>query len=324
MPAGSRWTKPQGGFFSWLTLPDGADSVDLARRAVEHGVGIVPGTLFFADGRGARHRSTLVQPRRRGADRRRDRAARVAPVSTPRATHYRWDDLPKEAAEAGPGTAADLDRADDAGAGLPRAGLHRPAALARERAADLHPRGQAPLLARRGRVGGRRRRCRARCCTSRPGCRTRPKRSRRRSTSTSSARRGRTGSTAPTPTYARSEARARRAPRARHRRVEGARRGDRARARRARAPASRSAPGTRTRCSPRETELGAAHAQAADVTDPEQVRDFVARSAEALGGVDFLVNNAGGAHPGTFESADRRRLGRRPRRQALLAHPLLP
>ena len=47
-------------------------------------------------------------------------------------------------------------------------------------------------------------------------------------------------------------------------------------------------------------ELGAVHAQAADVTDPEQVRDFVARSAEELGGIDFLVNNAGGAHPGTF------------------------
>jgi NAD(P)-dependent dehydrogenase (short-subunit alcohol dehydrogenase family) len=47
-------------------------------------------------------------------------------------------------------------------------------------------------------------------------------------------------------------------------------------------------------------ELGASHAQAADVTDPEQVRDFVARSVEELGGIDFLVNNAGGAHPGTF------------------------
>lgn len=46
--------------------------------------------------------------------------------------------------------------------------------------------------------------------------------------------------------------------------------------------------------------IGAAYAQAADVTDPEQVRDVVARSAEALGGIDFLVNNAGGAHPGTF------------------------
>jgi 3-oxoacyl-[acyl-carrier protein] reductase len=44
------------------------------------------------------------------------------------------------------------------------------------------------------------------------------------------------------------------------------------------------------------------HAQRADVTDPEQVRDFVARSVEALGGVDVLVNNAGRAHPGTFET----------------------
>ncbi|MFL5929743.1 MAG: SDR family oxidoreductase [Gaiellaceae bacterium] len=49
-------------------------------------------------------------------------------------------------------------------------------------------------------------------------------------------------------------------------------------------------------------EIGAAYAQTADVTDPEQIRDFVARSAEALGGIDFLVNNAGGAHPGTFET----------------------
>jgi 2-aminoadipate transaminase len=53
MPGGAHWTRPQGGFFSWLTLPRGADSVDLARRAAERGVGIVPGTLFFPDGRGA-------------------------------------------------------------------------------------------------------------------------------------------------------------------------------------------------------------------------------------------------------------------------------
>jgi 2-aminoadipate transaminase len=53
LPAGARWTTPRGGFFSWLTLPAGVDSDDLARRAVERGVGIVPGTLFFGDGRGA-------------------------------------------------------------------------------------------------------------------------------------------------------------------------------------------------------------------------------------------------------------------------------
>jgi 2-aminoadipate transaminase len=52
MPSGSRWTHPAGGFFTWLTLPDGVDASDLARRAVAHGVGVVPGSLFFPDGRG--------------------------------------------------------------------------------------------------------------------------------------------------------------------------------------------------------------------------------------------------------------------------------
>jgi 2-aminoadipate transaminase len=51
LPESARWTMPQGGFFSWLTLP-GVDVVDLARRAVDQGVAIVPGTLFFPDGRG--------------------------------------------------------------------------------------------------------------------------------------------------------------------------------------------------------------------------------------------------------------------------------
>ena len=52
MPEGAAWTRPRGGFFSWLTLPDGADSAELAQRAVQRGVGIVPGLLFFPDGRG--------------------------------------------------------------------------------------------------------------------------------------------------------------------------------------------------------------------------------------------------------------------------------
>jgi 2-aminoadipate transaminase len=52
MPEGVSWTTPNGGFFSWLTLPEGGDAPLLARRAVEEGVGIVPGSLFFADGRG--------------------------------------------------------------------------------------------------------------------------------------------------------------------------------------------------------------------------------------------------------------------------------
>jgi 2-aminoadipate transaminase len=52
MPPGMRWTHPEGGFFSWLTLPDDVDAATLAKSAVEQGIGIVPGAPFFPDGRG--------------------------------------------------------------------------------------------------------------------------------------------------------------------------------------------------------------------------------------------------------------------------------
>jgi 2-aminoadipate transaminase len=52
MPSGSQWTQPQGGFFSWVTLPDGMDGREMARRAAERGVAVVPGAPFFPDGRG--------------------------------------------------------------------------------------------------------------------------------------------------------------------------------------------------------------------------------------------------------------------------------
>jgi 2-aminoadipate transaminase len=49
--ARARWTTPCGGFFTWVTLP--VDTTDLAQRAVDAGVAVIPGTLFYADGRGA-------------------------------------------------------------------------------------------------------------------------------------------------------------------------------------------------------------------------------------------------------------------------------
>src|SRR6266550_1372147 len=62
------------------------------------------------------------------------------------------------AAQARPATPPHLHRAADARACLSREGVRRPAALARERAADLHPRGSPPFLARRRRVRDRGRR----------------------------------------------------------------------------------------------------------------------------------------------------------------------
>jgi 2-aminoadipate transaminase len=46
----AEWTRPSGGFFTWLTLP--VDATELARRALEAKVAFVPGVPFFADGRG--------------------------------------------------------------------------------------------------------------------------------------------------------------------------------------------------------------------------------------------------------------------------------
>lgn len=55
MPAGCRWTNPSGGFFVWLTLPDGLDAKAMAPRAISSRVAYVPGTGFFADGHGRQH-----------------------------------------------------------------------------------------------------------------------------------------------------------------------------------------------------------------------------------------------------------------------------
>jgi DNA-binding transcriptional MocR family regulator len=51
MPAGARWTRPDGGYFLWLELPEGIEADALAQRSAAAGVTIVPGTGFFA-GRG--------------------------------------------------------------------------------------------------------------------------------------------------------------------------------------------------------------------------------------------------------------------------------
>jgi 2-aminoadipate transaminase len=54
LPAGSRFTRPSGGFFTWVTLPDSVDPAGLAERALAAGVTFVPGSAFYPDRRGGR------------------------------------------------------------------------------------------------------------------------------------------------------------------------------------------------------------------------------------------------------------------------------
>ena len=52
LPAAASWTRPQGGLFIWVTLPDYIDTTDLLARALAENVAFVPGEAAFADGRG--------------------------------------------------------------------------------------------------------------------------------------------------------------------------------------------------------------------------------------------------------------------------------
>ncbi|MBB4063626.1 aminotransferase-like domain-containing protein [Gellertiella hungarica] len=54
MPQGVRWTRPEGGMFVWVTLPEGLDGAALLARSLEtEKVAFVPGQAFHADGSGA-------------------------------------------------------------------------------------------------------------------------------------------------------------------------------------------------------------------------------------------------------------------------------
>lgn len=53
MPEGTTWTRPEGGFFVWVTLPEGIDAAKMRPQARERGVEYLPGATCFADGSGA-------------------------------------------------------------------------------------------------------------------------------------------------------------------------------------------------------------------------------------------------------------------------------
>ena len=52
MPAGVTWTRTEGGFFLWLTVPPRTDMARVGARAEEERVVALPGTECFPDGRG--------------------------------------------------------------------------------------------------------------------------------------------------------------------------------------------------------------------------------------------------------------------------------
>jgi 2-aminoadipate transaminase len=51
-PRQAEWTRPAGGLFIWVTLPDFIDTTDLLARALRDNVAFVPGEAAFLDGRG--------------------------------------------------------------------------------------------------------------------------------------------------------------------------------------------------------------------------------------------------------------------------------
>lgn len=48
---GVSWTRPEGGMFLWVTLPDTINVEDMLKEAVANKVAFVPGTSFYVDGR---------------------------------------------------------------------------------------------------------------------------------------------------------------------------------------------------------------------------------------------------------------------------------
>ncbi len=54
-PPGVEWTHPDGGFFTWVTLPEGADAGALLAKATEAGVSFIPGAQNFPQTDGRRH-----------------------------------------------------------------------------------------------------------------------------------------------------------------------------------------------------------------------------------------------------------------------------
>jgi 2-aminoadipate transaminase len=60
MPEDANWSRPEGGYFTWLDFPPGTQAADILARGEEHGVTFVAGRDFFPPGRGGESSARLA------------------------------------------------------------------------------------------------------------------------------------------------------------------------------------------------------------------------------------------------------------------------
>jgi DNA-binding transcriptional MocR family regulator len=60
MPEGASWSRPEGGYFTWLDFPPGTETDDVLARGEEQGVTFVAGRDFFPPGRGGESSARLA------------------------------------------------------------------------------------------------------------------------------------------------------------------------------------------------------------------------------------------------------------------------
>jgi 2-aminoadipate transaminase len=58
----ARWSRPEGGYFLWLELPQGSDATELLGRATAAGVTFVPGSDFGGEPNSARLAFSFASP----------------------------------------------------------------------------------------------------------------------------------------------------------------------------------------------------------------------------------------------------------------------
>jgi hypothetical protein len=81
----ARWSRPEGGYFLWLELPEDTDATELLGRATAAGVTFVPGSDFGGEAETARLAFSFASPAEidEGISRLAELVPAAAPVKLP-------------------------------------------------------------------------------------------------------------------------------------------------------------------------------------------------------------------------------------------------